>query len=399
MLGIPRKLPDLEQGTDEWLELRKSHITGTALAACLGLSKWDDMASIYEEKVNGKTKPQNGAMAIGTMLEPVIRKDVNDKLAECSRLLALGKTPYQVEYETGVPEAIVTLAHGATFEPCIFTNSYNDVPLMASLDGYCFIRGKRLGLEIKTANAEDQKTAAIGGVPRHYQPQVQGQIGTADLNAVLYVSHHVATKDTRWSLVWPDEQLQEECWQGASLLWWHIQNRQPPATTKKPRKHRLIFNEQTPIGIDTRESNPLRWDHPMYRCTLKTGDYTLEGYEEIAVVEWKTIPDLWHCVGADRTRFEQQWERLAAMPFGAVCIGGTQSRILDGYEHSRVTPMAVLETLNTWSHKYRVPVWYCYNRADAAKIIKAYLFQYAKAHPLKQDTPPALLAAAEEVAL
>lgn len=384
MLGIPRQHPDLPQGSPEWLAMRDAHVTGTAFAACLGMSKWDTLATLYAEKVEGVRKAQNNAMRIGSELEPVVREMVHQRLAQAAALLQCGRTPFQASIELDLPESVITHCAGLRFEPTIFTNQFESTPLMASLDGFAVRQRQRIGLEIKTANKDDHQVVIAGGVPLHYQPQVQSQIGIAELKGVLYASFHVATNDLRCVWVAPDADMQQRCWEGAALLWWHITHRVPPEAAKKVRTPKVAFDPLRPVGIDTRESAPLDFGaHPQFRTTLQTGDYTLAGYEEVAAVEWKTLGDLYHCVGADRDRFEQQWERLAQLRFGAVCIGASQHEILGGYAHSRVSPFAVLETLHSWSRRFNVPVWFCQSRTEAADVIKTYLLHFAKAHPLK----------------
>lgn len=381
MLGVPKKLADLEQGSEAWLVLRRQHITGTNFAACLGLSPWDTMASLYREKVEGVTKPSNAAMRRGSALEPVVREHTHTVLAAVQRLQRKGCTPYQIALELTIPEPCQHLA-GRIFEPVIFTNTWNDTPLMASLDGFS-AAGGRVGLEIKTANKDDHQLAVAGGIPAKYRPQVQSQIAIAGLTGVLYVSYHEASDDTRFVWVAPDEASWEPMFVAASQLWWHVVNKVPPEETVKSRRRVPKFDPLTPIIIDTREQWPLSFGaHPVGRGTLVTGDYALLGYEEVAAVEWKALGDLFHCVGADRARFEDQWERLSRLAHAAVCVEGTQAQLLEGYEYSSVSPFAVLETLHTWSQRFRVPVWFCANRTEASAIVKSYLLHWGKALPV-----------------
>jgi len=59
----------LSQGSDLWLEVRKSHITATDIAKILGKNPWSTPLDCYNEKINGKTTPLNDAMKRGQELE------------------------------------------------------------------------------------------------------------------------------------------------------------------------------------------------------------------------------------------------------------------------------------------------------------------------------------------
>lgn len=70
---------------------------------------------------------------------------------------------------------------------------------------------------------------------------------------------------------------------------------------------------------DTREQNP--FDFSFYDCdisiaTLKTGDYTIEGYEEIVCIERKkSAAELATNLGKHRERFENELERMRSFKY------------------------------------------------------------------------------------
>jgi putative phage-type endonuclease len=68
------RLIDIEQGSKEWLEMRKSKITATDVGAIVGANPWKTPLELYEEKL-GLIPAQlaNEKMIRGQMLEPVAR--------------------------------------------------------------------------------------------------------------------------------------------------------------------------------------------------------------------------------------------------------------------------------------------------------------------------------------
>jgi ERCC4-type nuclease len=78
------------------------------------------------------------------------------------------------------------------------------------------------------------------------------------------------------------------------------------------------------IVVDTREQAPLRFGAwPTVAAGLRTGDYSIEGFEDRVAVERKGLSDLFTCVGRERPRFERELVRLAAMDYGAVVLEAT----------------------------------------------------------------------------
>ena len=97
---------------------------------------------------------------------------------------------------------------------------------------------------------------------------------------------------------------------------------------------------------------PWQWSH------LKTGDYSIDGYETLVSVERKSLEDLYSTLGSHRERFEAEHQRLASFPPGRVCvvIEATWEQILNRPpERSRLRPKSVLRTAVSWQVKYGVP--------------------------------------------
>lgn len=148
-------------GSQEWLDLRKSGIGGSEVAAICGFSKWTSPYTLWCQKtgkISGEI-PLNDAMEWGTRLEPVII----DK------------------FENNHPEL--------TIHRDVGTWNHADRPFqITNPDGIFETADGELGiLEIKTAMYEDDWR---DGVPRYYETQVQWYMQTFGLKkawvAVLF---------------------------------------------------------------------------------------------------------------------------------------------------------------------------------------------------------------------
>jgi ERCC4-type nuclease len=144
--------------------------------------------------------------------------------------------------------------------------------------------------------------------------------------------------------------------------------------------HSIIRNQCVPkptIIIDTREKEPfsLRANHPNWitgerRATLKTGDYTVEGMENILCLERKSLPDLVACTVTNRQRFIDSCHRLSGFRWKAILIEATLEDIKRGFEQSdilsNVHPNAVCGTLDAIEVKFGIPIIYTSTLRDLA---------------------------------
>jgi len=110
-----------------------------------------------------------------------------------------------------------------------------------------------------------------------------------------------------------------------------------------------------PIIIDTREQHP--YDFPrMIVQTLKTGDYSVKGYEDQIAVERKTKPDAYHSLGQGRERFQNEFIRLSQLKFAAVVVETSIPEFLNPPPFTKMDPHAAINSLISWMVKYKVCV-------------------------------------------
>ena len=156
----------------------------------------------------------------------------------------------------------------------------------------------------------------------------------------------------------------------------------PPAGRLKVMRHghSIIRSRGIPkptIIIDTREKEPfsLHANHPNWiagerRATLKTGDYTVEGMENILCLERKSLPDLVASTVTNRQRFIDSCHRLSGFRWKAILIEATLEDIKRGFEQSdilsNVHPNAVCGTLDAIEAKFGIPIIYTSTLRDLA---------------------------------
>ncbi len=145
-------LEDLQQGTPEWLSLRKTKITATDASIIMGASHWKTKIQLYYEKLSDSPpSPPNERMQRGIDLEPVARD-------------------------------LFILQTGILVSPKVVVKDW----AMASLDGIDY-SGHHL-VEIKCPGAKDHAVAVSGKVPDHYYPQLQHQMYVCDVEEMYYFS-------------------------------------------------------------------------------------------------------------------------------------------------------------------------------------------------------------------
>ena len=151
------KILTCPQGSKEWLDQRKKHVTGTDAAKILGLSPWGSAHDVFLDKI-GEAPPFfiNPAMKYGTEMEPIIREN------------------YESLRDEWFPSAVITNDAGWA---------------LSSLDGISSCMTSIL--EIKTCNAKVFVDSLKGKIPDYYMSQAQFAMMCAETAlAVEFVFFH-----------------------------------------------------------------------------------------------------------------------------------------------------------------------------------------------------------------
>lgn len=132
----------LEQGSQEWLEYRKTRIGASDAAVIMGLSPWSSPFDLYMEKVEGIEKTQTYAMKRGQELEAEAREYFENLL-------------------------------GVRFRPAVFQHDKYDW-MMASLDGIS--EDGKIWIEIKCPSSITSHIKAMNGeIAEYYKAQMHHQ--------------------------------------------------------------------------------------------------------------------------------------------------------------------------------------------------------------------------------
>ena len=151
---MKHKIINLQQGSEPWLQYRRSKISATDTAKIMNLSPFCTPLQLYEEKM-GYREPEK----------------MNSKMEEGMRLESHALNFFNKQNKTD-------------FKPIVLQHGEIDY-LMASLDGMN-TRGEVL--EIKCGKGSHE-LAKQGIVPEYYLSQVQCQIFCSNVNLAYYFSY------------------------------------------------------------------------------------------------------------------------------------------------------------------------------------------------------------------
>jgi ERCC4-type nuclease len=102
------------------------------------------------------------------------------------------------------------------------------------------------------------------------------------------------------------------------------------------------------------------------KASLRSGDYTVRGYENVISVERKSHEDLIGTLGGGRQRFEEEMYRLNQMNFAAVVVEAYWTAIMRGIAGRKLSPQSVYGSVISFQQRYpRVHWWPCPSRRDA----------------------------------
>lgn len=144
--------------------------------------------------------------------------------------------------------------------------------------------------------------------------------------------------------------------------------------------------------IDTREQLPLdlKWRNGQQlqavRGTLKTGDYSLAGFETAISIERKSLGDLMGCISAHRERFERELDRLLDFRTRAVVVEASWADLEQGDYRAKVHPNAAIGSVLAWVAK-GIPFIMAGDRIRASEYVARLLVHGSKNVP-RGTIPP-----------
>ena len=133
------------------------------------------------------------------------------------------------------------------------------------------------------------------------------------------------------------------------------------------------------IAVDTREQRPFTFESysvEVVRGTLAAGDYSLAGLESLVTVERKELSDLAACLGRERSRFENELQRLRAYESAAVVVESPIEALARGEYRSALHPNAAYESVVCFMARYRLPFFFAQDRRGAERFTFSFLRHY-----------------------
>lgn len=145
------------------------------------------------------------------------------------------------------------------------------------------------------------------------------------------------------------------------------------------------------VLVDTREQTPLNlgrfanWIESERRATLETGDYSVEGMQDLIALERKTLTDLVGTLMHNRERFFRECERMMAFKYRAILVEATYEQVKSPYRHTdfiEAHPNGVSGSLDALEVKFLIPVIYASSHRVLAEekaaswISKAFTYEW-----------------------
>lgn len=192
-------MKNIEQGTAEWLEMRRSHIGSSDIAAILGISPWKTSYELWLDKTGRlKEDEPNSAMKRGSFLE------------EEARLQYCVKTDVAI-----IPAVKVS----KEWSVCI-----------ASLDGITM--DEDIICEIKCPGPKNFELALMGEIPEHYKAQMQWQLWVTKARKCDYFVY-LCKNESCLIEVFPDLDYQKMLIEKAREFWKCVETDTPPSLEEK----------------------------------------------------------------------------------------------------------------------------------------------------------------------
>lgn len=191
---------DLEQGSQTWLDYRKSKIMATDSPIILGSNPWKTKLELWEEKLRLRPPVEmNQAMREGQLREPIARQLVIDML-------------------------------GINFIPIVYESDTHSW-LASSLDGISTC-GEYM-LELKCPTKEKLHNQALNGeIPEYYADQVQHQMKSKpDVKINFYCTYFPLNKQNPITCIEVKHNLerQEQILDKGEEFYNHMRTMNPPS--------------------------------------------------------------------------------------------------------------------------------------------------------------------------
>jgi ERCC4-type nuclease len=142
----------------------------------------------------------------------------------------------------------------------------------------------------------------------------------------------------------------------------------PPSSRLIVKRNGHSITRQMPkpvVLVDTREKSPFNfsrfpnWIAYEKRQKLHVGDYTIEGMEDLLILERKTLSDLITTLIQQRPRFFRLCEKMSHYRWRALFVQASYEDVKSPYgAYTEAHPNAISGTLDALEVKFGIPVIY-----------------------------------------
>jgi len=134
------------------------------------------------------------------------------------------------------------------------------------------------------------------------------------------------------------------------------------------------------VLVDTREQNPFDfsrfegWFAGIEKKSLKLGDYSVAGLEDVCVVERKDLPDLIHSLNAERSVFVNRLRLMSRYPHRLLVITAAWSQVKSPYPHGGMNPNRIAQSLIAVLAGLQVPFLCTETHELGEELVASYLY-------------------------
>ena len=145
------------------------------------------------------------------------------------------------------------------------------------------------------------------------------------------------------------------------------------------------------ILVDTREQSPFAfsrfegWFAGIEKKSLKVGDYSVAGLEDVCVVERKDLPDLIHSLTAERSVFVNRLRRMSRYPHRLLVITAALGQVKSPYPHGGTNPNRITQSLIAVLAGLQVPFLCTETHELGEELVASYLYQVHLYHWLETN--------------
>ncbi len=266
----PYYVQKVEQGSPEWLELRKKYIGCSELAALFLESPWMNRVQLSKLKRGEFEVKDNPFMARGRALEPEALELYNKQF-------------------------------GKNLKPMVLKSK--GLELIASMDGYDEFSST--GCEIKCPSYDNhQNFLADKELPRHYWIQIQGQLFVTGATYIDYVSYYRDDRTGKVSMetrrVCPDAKFQTSIAEAVTSFYYeHDKNtvtNYPKVKSKQMQRWLIQYAQlQTKLKVVENEIDEMRQRIADANKDVKAGCWSNVEFswtERKGTVDYAKVPEL-----------------------------------------------------------------------------------------------------------